>query len=570
MIFYDFEVFMFDWLVVLIEPFTNTKTTIVNDVDELKGFYKCHKNDIWIGYNSRGYDSYILKGILCGFNPKEINDWIIVKKRKGWEYSDLFRNIQLYGFDVASSFHSLKQLEGFMGNDIQETGVSFNINRPLTEKEIEKTIYYCTHDVMQTIEVFMERKADFDAHLDLIKTFNLPINYISKTQAQLSAIALGCQRQSHYDEWDITIVDTLKIDKYWHIVEWFKNPNNYNYSNNYKVDVAGIPHVFGWGGLHGAPNEPIHVRGLLLHVDVTSFYPSIMIQYDMLSRNVQDKRVYEQIYNKRVELKRQGKKKEQAPFKIILNATYGICKDKYSLAYDPLMANNVCINGQLLLLDLIEHLEPYCNLIQSNTDGLIIQIEDTDEAFEKVDDICYEWEQRTHMGLGFDVITEIYQKDVNNYIFKFENGDIERKGAYVKELSRLDNDLPIINKALVDYMVNGVSIEETIYNCNELIMFQKIFKITDRYICGWHNDYDLDGKTFRVFASKNIGDTFIGKVKEKNGVEVIEKFANSPEHCFIENRNVNGVNVPKKLDKDWYIELAKERLKQYGVADMEV
>ena len=106
-----------------------------------------------------------------------------------------------------------------------------------------------------------------------------------------------------------------------------------------------------------------------------------------------------------------------------------------------------------------------------------------------------------------------------------KNGDIERKGAYVKELSRLDNDLPIINKALVDYMVNGVSIEETIYNCNELIMFQKIFKITDRYICGWHNDYDLDGKTFRVFASKNIGDTFIGKVKEKNGVEVIEKFA---------------------------------------------
>lgn len=62
-------------------------------------------------------------------------------------------------------------------------------------------------------------------------------------------------------------------------------------------------------------------------------------------------------------------------------------------------------------------------LIQSNTDGLIVKIPDNDKSFDELDDICYEWEHRTGMGLGFDLIDEIWQKDVNNYIsnFKMEN-----------------------------------------------------------------------------------------------------------------------------------------------------
>lgn len=119
----------------------------------------------------------------------------------------------------------------------------------------------------------------------------------------------------------------------------------------------------------------------------------------------------------------------------------------------------MCINGQLMLLDLIEHLEavPGLELIQSNTDGLIIWIPDTDEAFNMVDDICWEWEQRCSTEqcsilLELDNISEIYQKDVNNYLWVDIDGGVERIGAYVKELSPIDNDLPILNKALVDYI----------------------------------------------------------------------------------------------------------------------
>ncbi len=566
MLFYDFEVYKYDWLVCICNPIERKWTVIHNNKKGLQKFHDEHKEDIWVGFNSRNYDVYILKGILLDFDPYEINDWIIMRGRKGWEYSSMFNKIQLYNYDCMPKQYGLKQLEGFMGNDMEETSVPFNINRKLTNEEYIETVKYCKHDVEQTMEVFIRNKADFDAHIDMLTTFQLPFKNISKTQAQLSALALGCDRKEWDDEWQYSIIDTLQINKYKQVVNWYIQQKEVkDYDANIQIDVCGVPHVFGWGGSHGAPDQPMHRKGLIIHVDVTSFYPGIMINYDMLSRNVSDKAVYKQIYDTRVALKKAGKKKEQAPYKIILNATFGICKDKYSNAYDPRRANEVCVNGQLLLLDLLEHLEGHCELIQSNTDGLIIQIPDTDEAFDTIDDICYEWEKRTCMNLGFDLISEIWQKDVNNYIFKFQNGKLERKGAYVKELNDLDNDLPIINTALVDYMTKKIEIEDTIHACNDLKQFQKVVKVSSLYLCGWHNGEKLFNKTFRVFASKDQNDTIIGKVKWKNGKEVIEKFANTPEHCFIDNGDVSGKKVPDNLDRQYYIDLAKKRSEQFGM-----
>ena len=374
-LFYDFEVFKYDWLLVLIDPMAHEKTVIINDRNRLMDYHEAHKDDIWIGYNSRSYDQYILKSILLGFDPKEVNDFIILKRRKGWEYSSLFNRVQLYNYDCMDKIIGLKQLEGFMGNDMRETSVPFDIDRKLTRDELDMTVKYCTHDVEQTMEVFLRNKSDFDAHIDMLRTFNLPIRNITKTQAQLSALALGCVRRDWDDEWDYRIVDTLRIKKYREVIRWFEEQRNVrDYESTLIMDVCGIPHIFGWGGLHGAVGKiitsksgnkvviktPTHRKGLLIHVDVTSFYPSIMIRYDMLSRNVKDKAVYKKIYDTRVALKKAGKKKEQAPYKIILNATYGICKDVDSSAYDPRRANEVCVNGQLLLLDLLEHLEGHC------------------------------------------------------------------------------------------------------------------------------------------------------------------------------------------------------------------
>lgn len=557
--FYDFEVFRHDWLVVIINPVEKVKTIIANNSKALKRYYNAHKEQIWVGYNSRNYDTFILKSILLGLNPKKTNDYIIERGLKGWQISKDFRKIQLLDFDIYSK-NGLKTLGGFMGNDIRETEVDFNLPRKLNPPEMRMTVKYCQHDVEQTIEVFRRKKELYESQVQLIDTFGLPKYMIGLTQAQLTANILECERvEDRNDEFDLKIVDTLRLKKYKEAKEWFENPRNMDYKKTFNLEVCGVPHNFGWGGLHGCPEKPLHAKGNLFHVDVTSYYPSIMIVYDFLTRNCKDKKNYKTIYDMRVALKKAGKKKEQAPYKIVLNGTYGICKDKFNNAYDPRQANNVCVNGQLMLLDLLEHLENYITLIQSNTDGLIVQVSD-EKNIEKFKEICHEWEERTGMGLGFDEIDEIWQGDVNNYIFRFTSGKLERKGAYVMELDDLNYDLPIVNKAIVDYLTKGIYPEETIKNCNTLKEFQKIIKISSNYRLGWHNNEYLNDKTFRVFASKNEKDTYIGKCRKVG--ETIEKFANTPEHCFIYNDDVNGILVTEKLDKRWYIDLAEKRLEE--------
>jgi DNA polymerase len=43
------------------------------------------------------------------------------------------------------------------------------------------------------------------------------------------------------------------------------------------------------------------------------------------------------------------------------------------------------------------------------------------------------------------------------------------------------------------------------------------------------------------------------------------KFGGTADHCFIFNDDLNGVPMPAKLDRQWYVELAKKRLSDFGV-----
>lgn len=191
MLFYDFEVFKEDWLVVLNDVTNRKETVIVNDADELEKFYRQHKKDIWVGYNSRNYDQYILQAILCGFNPKEVNDFIIVEGYKGWQFSTLLKKFPVINYDVILNGDAgLKALEGFMGNNIKETSVPFDIDRKLTQEEIEETIKYCKHDVEQTIEVFIHRKEEFESIFSLVKAFNLPLSNVCKTKHSFQHLSL--------------------------------------------------------------------------------------------------------------------------------------------------------------------------------------------------------------------------------------------------------------------------------------------------------------------------------------------------------------------------------------------
>lgn len=581
MLFYDFEVFKEDWLVVVLDMAKKKEYVIINSPEELKALYDQKKRDIWVGFNSRHYDQYIFKAILCGFDPKKVNDYIILKGNSGWKYSSLFREYPLNNYDVMmNTDRGLKSFEGFMGNNIKETSVPFDINRKLTREEIAETVKYCRHDVEQTVMVFLQRKNDFDAHLGLVKLASgndaLNLSLISKTKPQLSAIILEATKQDYTDEFDIDFPNTLRIEKYKEVLNWYSAPQNRRYlddkgkKNQLNTIIAGVPHTFAWGGVHGAL-EQYCGEGYYLMADVASLYPSLMIRYNLHSRSMKDPRKYIEIYNTRLKYKAE-KNLLQLPLKLVLNSTYGVMKDKHNALYDPRQANRVCVYGQLLLLDLIEKLEPYCQLIQSNTDGILAKLPDgTQETFDLIDNICYEWEQRTGLKLEFDEYRKVYQKDVNNYLI-LPHGNLydeegkpcwKSKGAYVKKLGNLDYDLPIVNKAMIEFMVNGTPIEHTVELCNELKEFQLVSKISNKYTCILHGDIPVNEKCVRLFASKISSDMGVTKIHATTGRAA--KLQNSPEHCFIYNDEVNGVEVPKELDKQWYIDLAYRRLKDFGV-----
>lgn len=559
-LFYDFEVFKNDWLVVLLEPNERKETIIVNDENQLREYYEAHISDIWVGFNSRHYDQYILKGILLGMNPKTINDQIIIEGIDGWRISNAFSQVALNNYDVMGNIdRGLKYFEGSLGNSIEESSVPFDIDRKLTDAEIEETIRYCRHDVEQTIAVFMERYSDFEAHLGLLKMFELPLSEISRTKVQLSAKILGAVKKSYDDEFDIDFPSTMRIKKYKEVVDWYRNPENLDYSKSLTIDVAGVPHNFGWGGVHGAIENYID-EGYFINMDVASLYPSLMIRYGLLSRSCHPER-FKEIVDTRLRYKAE-KNPLQAPLKIVINGTYGASKDKFNPLYDPRQANRVCIYGQLLLLDLIEHLEPVCKIIQSNTDGVLVKLRDSSQkAFDDVDDIAHEWEQRTGLNLEFDEYVKVIQKDVNNYIIVDQDGKMKSKGAYVKKLGSLDYDLSVVNRAVSENLVNGVPVEKTINECNLLKDFQLVKKVSSKYSGIYHGENFLNEKCIRCFASKDESDGGLTKLHKQTGRKA--KIEGTPIHARLVNGDVNGMPVPDWLDRDWYVDMARKRVSDF-------
>lgn len=512
-----------------------------------------------------------MKAILLGFNPKTVNDWIIVKKRKGWEFSSLFNKIHLNLYDTMPNPPvGLKTLEAFMGKSIHETSVPFDIDRKLTPKEIEETIKYCRYDVLNTIDVFIRRKNEFDSQMALVKAFGLPLSHLGKTQAQLAAIILGAKKKKLEDEWDIRLPENVQLGKYSHIGEWFLDENNHDLDAKLEAMICGVEHTIAWGGIHaGLSKQKITCSPdeVIFDVDVDQLYPTLMIEYGLLSRAVEKPEKFRSVLNTSLELKRAGKKKEREPYKRICNITYGAEGDKFNAMYDPLHRNLVCVFGQVFIIDLLDKVDDIIELLNSNTDGIFVKIKRKNVAEFKRR--VREWEQRTHLHMSYDEFKCMWSKDVNNYVAIRENGSYHAKGAYVKELNDLDYDLPIVNAALKNYMIHGIPVEQTVLNCSDLRQFQKVVKLSSKYQWVEHEqaggNVKFDNKAYRVFASTDTRDGRLLKCKATEKGDKKDKFGNTPNHCFIENGDVNGIEIPKKLDRQYYIDLAYKRLGDFGV-----
>lgn len=599
---YDFEVYSAipggGWFCV---TFTNyedrkNKIVIINDRVKLTGFYNNHKDDIFISYNGRQYDTGIFKGILDGMNVGYVNDKLIKEGKKPFQVVKNAKKYSLNDYDTILKDKSLKQLEAFMGDDIRETEVDFNIDRPLTEEEIKQTLYYNHHDVIEVLRVLDYCWDDFEGQLDIIELYGLDMSYFTKTKVQLAVspkILNAVNQHTLDDEFDIRLPETIQLsDKYKFIPEWYMNPKNWRYKEHLRSEdnqhnnqlcciVAGIPHVFAWGGCHGADDKEAVFEGIILHADVASMYPTTDIEYGLLSRKFKNPEDFKQMRDFRLKLKSEKNPKNKA-LKPMINGVYGATKDRNNPAYDPLMANLTCIFGQMFILDLIDKLEPYCKLLQTNTDGIFVLCENEDMK-NKVIEITNKVGKRLRMEFEIDEYTKLIQKDVNNYIAVKKNGELECKGAMVKFNKPIDNDLPILNDAVRNYLAYDIPVEQTINECTEYIKFQKVIKLSAKYKEIWYgngvsgkgskissiNGEILKGKVHRVFASKRQSDGSIYKLKIEKGIKSYEQFANTPTHLFIDNEDVHDKSIPEYLDKEYYINEAKKRIDMFLTKDEE-
>ena len=562
----DFEVLSKSgfWMCCIKDYKTKVEHTIVNNPEELIRVYNKNKDSIWVGYNIKGYDQWILKAIIAGIDPCSVSEKLVELKISPWRIDRKLNSIQLFVFDIGTSYRSLKELELFMGEDIKESSVPFDLDRYPTSEEIEELTKYCIHDVRMTYKVFEHLYYKYEAQQGLIKYFNLDESMFNKTEAQLSAYILGAKKPNYdrNDTSEFEIINTLKLSKYKNIKEWYEDYNNRDLKKYLKSEIYGVETDFGWGGLHSA-RKKYEAKEFIVNSDVSSFYPSIMIEYGLLSRNVKNPSKFKEIRNTRFKLKREDSQIEKS-LKLVLNSTYGACLDSNNELYDPRQGIAICVNGQLLLLDLIEKVElefgDNAEFIQGNTDGVMFKF-NSKESVQKYIEICDKWCSRTKMELEHDFIDKIIQKDVNNYVYVKKNGDIKSKGAYVKQLNIIDNDLPIINKALKEKLINNVDIETTINNATDLIDFQKCVKITGKYSHALHGTQALNVKVLRVFASILNTDPAIYKIKPDNK---LEKISYTPDRVFIDNESILYKNIPSYLDREWYISIAKDRLDSFA------
>lgn len=617
---YDIEVFKDDWLVIAKDIKSNKLTVIHNDNAKVKTLFST-KNTVFGGFNNKHYDDWIIHTMLLGGDNHEVkkhNDWIISGKNP-WEFPFIqFHKKQFNSFDLRDDLPinlSLKAIEANLNQSIVETGVDFNIQRKLTTNELATEIKYCTSDVENTCRLYQQRKKYLESKVLVGKLKGISANEaIGLTNAKLTARFLDAKKQSHDDEFNYPIPSNLRIGKYERVLDFFKDPVNYTksilngcladekrpkkaqslkrqlkeldekgvYGTQLETKIAEVPHVYGWGGLHGAiPNyfKQADDQHKMVIVDVSSYYPSLMIQYDLISRNTPSPAGFKSVYERRIAAKNAGDSATAGALKLVLNTTYGASKNKYNDLFDPRQANGVCIHGQLFLTDLIDKLESVesFELIQSNTDGLVIRFKNEDES--AIEEVLTEWEHRTKMSLERTIVKAIAQKDVNNYVMKKgeayvyqdnkklviepDENKIKTKGGYVSLFKGGDfknKSLVAVHKAVVNYFMNGISPEETIQRDSEVIDFQMIAKTGSTYDHTIQDNSDKElqvQKVNRIYAAKdeNLGTLY--KIK-KNGRK--DKIAGLPEHCLIDNQ---GKIKLDQIDTQFYIKMAKSRIEDY-------
>ena len=188
-----------------------------------------------------------------------------------------------------------------------------------------------------------------------------------------------------------------------------------------------------------------------------------------------------------------------------------------------------------------------------------------------IDKVCVGWEKDWRFILEKTVADNLYEKDVNNYVFRDSSGGIKVKGAYVTKFS--DNNeqdtLAILAKAVVDYFLEGTDIRTTICNPeNPATDYQMIKKLGNMYDTPtWKKDSgdEIVQKVNRIFPSTDTSLGGLYKHKKSKDAGTLDKVEGTPEHLLIMNTDIRGKKIGEldNIDYEWYVAEAQRRIDDF-------
>jgi DNA polymerase elongation subunit (family B) len=205
---------------------------------------------------------------------------------------------------------------------------------------------------------------------------------------------------------------------------------------------------------------------------------------------------------------------------------------------------------------LIEALESDgIHVVSGNTDGIVIKCPREKEGI--LQGLVADWETALGFKMERTDYAAIYSRDVNNYVAIKPDGKVKTKGCFkCGELSNIERlgknpQNEICTLAVIEYLKNGKSFEQTVRECDDIRKF-----ITLRQVNGGamqNNNYI--GKSIRWYYAKNHRHNIH---YQNNGNTVPRTFGAKPIMDI-------SIPFPTDIDYDWYVKECKEMLNGLGI-----
>ena len=574
-----------------------------NQLENLAGFFYYNNyasQCMFCGYNNHHYDDVIINYII-DYKDKltGLPYWRICQslfnlsqtivedeegsreKVKRWKYAHYFQSMDLLTMMFSQKLRvGLKTMQATMHyRNVYEYEGDFNQFLPPTE--IDNMIEYNINDVESTEELLNQLKEQIDLRLFIEKEHGIDClsmdsvkmaeTFLLEEYSKRSGIPKNVIKEMRSPMDYIPLKDVIlpfikyKNPKLQDVLEDMKKQIVYSKERKgyeKKFVLSNVVYSVGVGGIHSIhtpqiflPKDNEHIG----HADVTSMYPSLLIKYQLGPRHLGKLfcDIFESIYHERVEAKRTGQKIKNLFLKIVLNSPTGKMQQEVSWMYDPFNVFKIRINGQLILLMLVDRLlELGCEIIQVNTDGVVYRAKNI--LREGIERAISEVEQITQLGFEVDEYEAFYQYAINDYFGVLANGEIEEKGMFITK-TKLGKGLSpvVIPKAVINYFVHHIPVTETIEKDRDIRDFL-MSQAVDKKFKVIHGEKPVQ-RINRFYASTNGpylykedpgGSRDRTNMLTKSGVTILNKFDDRP----IEDRKINYryyISEAKKVIADF-------------------